>query len=66
MTTYPRAEIAKIGDTAMSEALAPLSWPIIRDRIAHMDFCAIGGVSPDATLIAALALAVFRARGQAT
>ncbi|TNF19158.1 MAG: hypothetical protein EP318_15495 [Rhodobacteraceae bacterium] len=60
--TYPREDIERIGDAAMAQALAPLSWPAIRDRIQHLDFCALGGVSTDATLIAALAVAVYNAK----
>lgn len=60
MAAYDREELAKLDDDAIAAALAPLSWPAIRDRIAHMDYCATGGVHPDATLIAALVLRVCR------
>lgn len=55
---YPRDEFERIGDEAMQAALAPMSWAAIKSRIKHLDHCAVGGVSVDATLIAALAVKV--------
>jgi hypothetical protein len=55
---YPRDEFERIGDEAMQEALSPMSWSAIKSRIQHLDHCAVGGVSIDATLIASLAVKV--------
>ena len=57
--TNPRDELAKYSDEEIARALDPLAWPTIQARIAHLDYCAFGGVSADATLIAALALRLF-------
>lgn len=57
--TYPRDELAKYSDEEIARALEPLAWSTIKARIAQLDHCAMGGVSLDATLIAALALRLF-------
>jgi len=57
--TEPREELAKYSDDDIGRAIEPLSWPSIKDRIAHLDHCALGGVSSDATLIASLTLRLF-------
>lgn len=50
----PRAILAEVPDERIDAALGDLSWEVLRDRIRHMDFCAPGGVSLDATVMAAL------------
>lgn len=54
MSHKPREILAEISDDRIDAALGDLSWKVLRDRIEHMDFCAPGGVSRDATVIAAL------------
>lgn len=52
--SYPREDLAKTPEPAIDAALGGLSWKLIEDRIKQLDHCATGGVSLDATLIAAL------------
>jgi hypothetical protein len=54
MSRNPRAILAEIPDEKIEAALGELSWKVVRGRIEQMDYCAPGGVSLDATVIAAL------------
>ena len=56
MATEPRKELAEIPDDQISESISPLSWTTIKQRCDLMDHCAVGNVSPDATLILSLVL----------
>lgn len=61
MSRNPRDELAAMDEAKISVAIAPLGWPLIRDRCAHMDHCATGGISADATLILSLVLSLVEA-----
>ncbi|MGB0507112.1 MAG: hypothetical protein ACPGGK_13030 [Pikeienuella sp.] len=54
----PRQELLKYTEGEITDALDPLSWELIKARADHMDHCALGGVSADATLILALVLRI--------
>lgn len=54
MSGYPREDLAKTPESEIDAALGRLSWRLIEDRIKQLDHCATGGVSLNATLIAAL------------
>lgn len=64
---YPREALKSLSPAAAQAAISPLDFGLIQQRIEHLDYVAIGGVSADATLIASLtALAVENAyRGKA-
>jgi len=65
MSREPRLELAQRDDRDIARAILPLSWELIKNRTAHMDHCAMGGTSADATLILSLVLRLVEAlRGE--
>lgn len=62
MTCEPRNQLAQLSDARISMAIAPLSWVLIKERCDHMDRCALGGISADATLILSLVLHLVQAK----
>lgn len=60
--TEPRAELAKLDDGTITKAIEPLAWELIKSRCDHMDHCATGRISADATLILSLVRHLVEAR----